>query len=152
MRLSETGLSTARRPQLPNLTEPTRQRTSFFNKTGLSVGLLVLLVGAIAGAVVIGRQMVTHAAGDPNPDCTLILPNRPLSAQGLATPFLLVATNPNNGPCNESNADQSAFVQGAVLDQTTGKISIYNPLVIDKGTKPAAAPVVPKLPNNAIVA
>jgi hypothetical protein len=82
----------------------------------------------------------------------LIVPSKPLSAQGLATPYQLVATNPENGPCNESNKAQAAFVQGAVINPSTGQISIYNPLVIDQGTQPAAAPVVPQLPANGIVA
>jgi hypothetical protein len=88
----------------------------------------------------------------PNTDCTLILPANPLSAEGLATPFELTATDPANGPCNEANSAQSAFAQAAVFDPATGQISIYNPLVIDKDTTPAAPPVVPKLPANAIVA
>lgn len=88
----------------------------------------------------------------PNPDCTLILPPDPLSATGLATPFQLTATDPGAGPCNETNTAQSTFVQAAILDPATGAISIYNPLVIDQGTQPAAAPVVPTLPDNAIVA
>jgi hypothetical protein len=49
------------------------------------------------------------------------------------------------------NAAQSAFVQAAILDPATGKISIYNPLVIDEGTAPAVPPVVPILPTNAVV-
>jgi len=62
-----------------------------------------------------------------------------------------VATNPANGPCNEANADQAAFVQAAVIDPVTGQISIYDPLVIDKGTQPAMPPIVPKLPGRGIV-
>jgi hypothetical protein len=85
-------------------------------------------------------------------DCTLIVPPHPLTAQGLATPFQLTATDPDQGPCNESNPNQAVFVQGAVIDPATGHIAIYNPLVIDKGTKPAIAPVVPKLPVGGIVA
>jgi hypothetical protein len=92
------------------------------------------------------------AAAVPNPDCTLIVPESPLSAKGLATPFQLVATDPNGGPCNEANTAQSAFVEAAVFDPANSQISIYHPLVIDNGTKPAVAPVVPKLPANAIVA
>jgi hypothetical protein len=91
------------------------------------------------------------AAAVPNPNCTLIVPNHPLSANGLATPFQLVATDPKGGPCNEANTAQSAFVEAAVFDPATSQISIYHPLVIDKGTKPAVAPVVPNLPANAIV-
>lgn len=91
-------------------------------------------------------------SADPNPDCTLIVPPSPLTAKGLSTPFRLIATDPNGGPCNESNTAQSAFVEAAVFDPATSQISIYHPLVIDYGTKPAAAPVVPTLPANATVA
>jgi hypothetical protein len=87
-----------------------------------------------------------------NMDCTLIMPANPLTAAGLATPYQLVATNPANGPCHETDANQSAFVQAAVIDLNTGKISIYNPLVIDRGTTPAAKPVVPTLPQRGVVA
>jgi hypothetical protein len=44
-----------------------------------------------------------------------------------------------------------AFVQATVLNPRTGALSVYNPLVITQGTTPAVAPVVPKLPRNAIV-
>jgi hypothetical protein len=43
-------------------------------------------------------------------------------------------------------------VQGAVINPATGQISVYNPLVIDQGTTPAAAPTVPTLPAGGIVA
>jgi hypothetical protein len=91
------------------------------------------------------------AAATPNPNCTLIVPANPLSAKGLATPYQLVATNAAMGPCNEANINQSAFVQASVYNQATGALSVYNPLVIDKGTKAAAAPVVPALPAHAVV-
>src|SRR5882757_5832476 len=92
------------------------------------------------------------AAAAPNPDCTLIVPSNPLSAKGLATPYQLIATDPNGGPCNEANGAQGAFVEAAVFNPANSQISIYHPLVVDKGTKPAVAPVVPALPANAIVA
>src|SRR5262249_37040861 len=46
---------------------------------------------------------------------------------------------------------QAAFVQATIIDPATGKVSVYNPLVIDQGTQPAAAPVVPTLPRGAVV-
>ncbi len=55
------------------------------------------------------------------------------------------------GPCNESNINQSAFVQATIYNPATGAFSVYAPLVIDQGTTPAAAPVVPTLPQNAVV-
>jgi hypothetical protein len=93
------------------------------------------------------------APANPNMNCTLIVPSYPLSAQGLATPYQLVGTNAAaDGPCNESNPNQSAMVQAAIINTDTGHISIYNPLVIDQGTKPAVAPIVPRLPAHAVVA
>jgi hypothetical protein len=120
----------------------------------LSLGLLALVVAGIAGVFGLGRHLVTRAdVPAPNPNCTLILPPHPLSAQGLATPFQLTATNPAQGPCHEANATaQAAFVQGAIFDPATSRISIYDPLVIDQGTMPAIKPVVPDLPAGAIVA
>jgi hypothetical protein len=87
----------------------------------------------------------------PNPNCTLIVPDAPLTAQGLATPYQLVATNRRKGPCREANVDQSAFVEATILDPATGALSVYRPLVINRGTKPAAPPVVPKLAPGSVV-
>src|SRR5882724_12305885 len=95
---------------------------------------------------------ITSFAAVPNPDCTLIVPASPLSAAGLATPYQLVATHPANGPCHQTNTDQSAFVQAAIINLITGQISIYHPLVVDAGTVPAAPPVVPPLPFLNVVA
>ncbi|WP_280670009.1 MULTISPECIES: hypothetical protein [unclassified Kitasatospora] len=93
----------------------------------------------------------TTPTAQPNPNCSLTVPANPLTAQGLATPYKLTATNPTQGSCYESNPNQSAFVQATVLDPATGAVSVYNPLVIDKGTAPAIAPVLPTLPTNAVV-
>lgn len=87
----------------------------------------------------------------PNLDCTLIVPHDPLTATGLATPYQLVATNPEAGPCSESDKNQSAFVQAAIIDLDSGKISVYNPLVVDRGTEPAAPTVAPVLPTHHVV-
>ncbi|MFZ0757157.1 MAG: hypothetical protein WAN00_25620, partial [Trebonia sp.] len=76
----------------------------------------------------------------------------PLSAQGLATPYQLTATDPAAGPCNEDNSAQTAFVQGAIINPATGTISIYDPLVVDAGTQPAVTPTVPTLPAGGVVA
>jgi hypothetical protein len=112
-------------------------------------GFLEKMLKIAIGVALIAAPAFTFAQ---SMDCTLIVPPHPLSATGLSTPYQLVATNPANGPCNEANKPQSAFVQAAILDKDTGQISIYNPLIIDQGTTPAAAPVVPVLPTRHIVA
>ena len=105
----------------------------------------------MAAAAPAAAAAAQAAAAVINPDCTLIVPENPLSKKGLETPYQLVATDPNGGPCNEANTAQSAFVEAAVFDPATNKISVYHPLVIDNGTQPAVAPVHPALPANAIV-
>ena len=88
---------------------------------------------------------------NPNPNCTLIVPDAPLTAQGLATPYQLVATNRRQGQCREANVNQSAFVEATIIEPATGALSIYRPLVIDRGTQPGALPVMPKLPAGSVV-
>jgi hypothetical protein len=78
-------------------------------------------------------------------DCFLQLPNDPLSATGLSTPFLLKA------PCSQAVGTQQAFTEAAIYDPATGAISIYHLLVSNEGTAPAAPPVVPTLPAGAVV-
>jgi hypothetical protein len=90
-------------------------------------------------------------AADPNPNCSLTLPAAPLTARGLATPYQLSATDPTQGPCHEADIAQTAFVQATVYDPATGTLSVYNPLVIDKGRRPAVVPVVPTIPTDAVV-
>jgi hypothetical protein len=104
--------------------------------------------GAPASAVATSAP----AAATPNPNCTLVVPDNPLTAAGLATPYRLVATAAAAGACHETTAVQAAFVQASVVDPATGAVSNYNPLVIDQGTTATAAPVVPTLPAGAVVA
>jgi hypothetical protein len=83
-------------------------------------------------------------------NCILIVPRHPLSAAGLATPYQLRASSAG-AACDEANSAAAVFVQAAVLDPLTGQLSVYDPLVINQGTQPAVAPVVPELPAGAVV-
>jgi hypothetical protein len=95
----------------------------------------------------------TTAAANVN--CDIIVPANPLTARGLATPYQLTGTDgqtPAQSGCEMTNAvNLGAFVQATILNPNTGKLSVYNPLVITKGTTPAVAPVVPILPRGAVV-
>ena len=90
-----------------------------------------------------------------NANCEIIVPVHPLSAAGLATPYRLTGTDgatPAASGCTMANAaNLGAFVQATILDPATGKLSVYEPLVITNGTRPAAAPVLPRLPTGAVV-
>jgi hypothetical protein len=116
---------------------------------GVSLTLLIALTGI--GVFVFMPRTGSHAAAAINLNCTLVVPDAPLTAQGLATPYQLMATNAADGPCNEANAAQSAFVQGVIYDTATGQFSVYNPLIIDAGTTPLVMPAAPTLPVTAAV-
>ncbi len=101
-----------------------------------------------------GTGAAAAAAAAANVSCSIIVPANPLSAQGLATPYQLTGTggmSPAQSGCTMANAAAlGAFVQATILDTQTGKLSVYDPLVITKGTTPAVAPVVPTLPARYI--
>jgi hypothetical protein len=96
-----------------------------------------------------------QAATAANVNCDIIVPANPLSARGLATPYQLTGpagTSAAASGCAMANSvNLGAFVQATILNPRTGALSVYNPLVLTQGTTPAVAPVVPKLPRNAIV-
>ena len=83
------------------------------------------------------------------------MPANPLTAKGLGTPYQLTGPDgqsPEDSGCAMDNAAAlGAFVQATILNLSTGALSVYEPLVITKGTTPAVAPVVPTLPANSIV-
>ncbi len=95
------------------------------------------------------------ATAAANVSCDIVVPANPLTAQGLSTPYQLTGTDgqsPAASGCNMANfANLGAFVQATILNPATGALSVYEPLVVTQGTQPAAAPVVPALPPNAVV-
>ncbi|WP_207892014.1 hypothetical protein [Streptacidiphilus pinicola] len=123
-----------------------RRRGRKLTWIALLVGL-PLLGGGLATALAANNQQAAPAA---NPNCTLVVPPNPLGATGLATPYQLVATDPAAGPCNEANANQSAFVEAAIL-APGGQLTLYDPLVIDQGTQPAAPTAPATVPAGSTV-
>ncbi len=95
------------------------------------------------GAVMNLHQTPAEAADSTN--CTLQVPANPLSARGLATPYVL------GDGCQMSNPDLQAFVEADIINPRTGSIKVYNPLVITEGTQPAARPVPPRVPRGDVV-
>ncbi|KAG0374565.1 hypothetical protein BGX24_010245 [Mortierella sp. AD032] len=79
-------------------------------------------------------------------NCILQLPKNPLTAEGLATPFILV-----NGNCDQANPNHQVFVEATIFDPNTKTFGVYHPLVINEGAQPAIKPVLPTLPQNAVV-
>ncbi|MFC1405526.1 MULTISPECIES: hypothetical protein [Streptacidiphilus] len=112
--------------------------------------VLTVVLTVVAGGLATALAANNAAPAAPNPNCSLIVPADPLTAQGLATPYQLAATDAGGGPCNEANANQSAFVEAAILTNN-GQLTLYDPLVVDQGTQPAAAPVTPQVPAGSTV-
>jgi hypothetical protein len=81
--------------------------------------------------------------------CKIIVPPHALTAQGLATPWVL--SGDHGGDCAETNADQAAFIDATIFDPATSQVFVYRPLVVTQGTTPAVEPAAPKLPAGAVV-
>jgi len=103
--------------------------------------------------------LAPQAAGmKSNTTCDLVVPANPLSARGLATPYVLTGPNgttPAESGCAMSNgAKLGAFVQATILDPATGALSVYEPLVITQGTRPDTPGLrlsPPAIPADAVV-
>jgi hypothetical protein len=89
---------------------------------------------------------LTQAAADAasSLNCTLIVPDHPLSAAGLATPWQL------SDGCSEANPSEEAFVESTIL-APNGRLRVYDPLVITQGTTAAATPTAPVIPRGSQV-
>ena len=137
---------------------PGRRRAPVADSTQPRLSSRLAKAGPLALAMAIGGAVAAFAAPShasapqlsPAPQCVLRLPDQPLTAQGLATPFVLSGFG--GQPCHEADPNTAAFAQGIVLDPATGQLSVYNPLVIDEGTQAAVDPTVPALPANAVIA
>jgi hypothetical protein len=125
---------------------------------GLAVGVMVAAMGKPSTWISDSAHR-THAVATPLPtaanmDCGLIVPANPLSAAGLATPWQLTGpdgTNTGGFNCTQSTLNLQAFVQATILDPATGRLWVYEPLVVTQGSAPAVAPARPHLPRHAIV-
>jgi hypothetical protein len=83
------------------------------------------------------NQNADQAAASMN--CTLGVPANPLTAQGLATPWVL-----GDGCTWANGGTEGAFVEATILSPA-GQVQIYDPLVITQGTTPAVAPTAPTI-------
>jgi hypothetical protein len=123
------------------------------SNSGINQVALGTFVSPSASASVPAPMTTTPATVDV--DCDIVVPANPLSAQGLATPYQLTGTDgktPAKSGCQMSNTVKlGAFVQATILDPATGVLSVYDPLVVTRGTTPAVKPTVPMIPANAVV-
>jgi hypothetical protein len=126
------------------------------SNSGINQVPLGFPVSPTASANIPGSMATTPATAFPaNVNCDIIVPANPLSAKGLATPYQLTGTDgktPAASGCQMSNAAKlGAFVQATILDPATGTLSVYDPLVVTQGTRPAVLPWLPTIPADAVV-
>jgi hypothetical protein len=81
----------------------------------------------------------TEAEAADSTNCTVTVPDRPLTAQGLATPWVL-----GDGCTWANGGTEGVFIDATIL-APNGQLQVYNPLVINQGTTPAVAPVAPTI-------
>ncbi len=97
-----------------------------------------------SGAAFSFTQTTAEAANSTN--CTVSVPANPLSAAGLATPWEL-----GDGCTWANGGSEGVFIDATILSPD-GQLQVYNPLVIDQGTKPAVAPTPPTIaPGSQVI-
>jgi hypothetical protein len=89
------------------------------------------------------NQTTAQAADSTN--CTVSVPSQPLSARGLATPWVL------GDGCTWANGDSEGVFIDATILAPNGRIQVYNPLVITQGTQPEVAPTPPAIARGSQV-
>jgi hypothetical protein len=72
-------------------------------------------------------------------DCILVIPQFPLSNNGLLTPYRLQSVNQAD-PCTMENPLTATFVEATLFDTDTGHINVYHPLVVTDGKTPLIPP------------
>jgi hypothetical protein len=87
----------------------------------------------------------TQAEAANSTNCTVTVPDRPLTAKGLATPWVL------GDGCTWENGDSEGVFIDATILAPNGQLQVYNPLVINQGTTPAVAPTPPTIARGSQV-
>src|SRR5437660_9137890 len=87
----------------------------------------------------------TQAEAANSTNCTVTVPDRPLTAKGLATPWVL-----GDGCTWANGGTEGVFIDATIL-APNGQIAVYNPLVINQGTTPAVAPTPPTVAQGSQV-
>jgi len=87
----------------------------------------------------------TQAEAANSMNCTVTVPARPLTAKGLATPWVL------GDGCTWVNGDTEGVFIDATILAPNGQLQVYNPLVITEGSQPEVAPTPPTIARGSQV-
>jgi hypothetical protein len=126
----------------PTATAPTVAGIPPINPTGRPGVAGANAVDAAGGAFSF-NQTAAEAADSTN--CTVSVPAHPLSAKGMATPWVL-----GDGCTWANGATEGVFIDATIL-APNGQLQVYNPLVITQGTTPEVAPTPPTIARGSQV-
>jgi len=87
----------------------------------------------------------TQAEAANSMNCTVTVPDHPLTAKGMATPWVL-----GDGCTWANGGTEGVFIDATIL-APNGQIQVYNPLVINQGTTPKVAPTPPTVARGSQV-
>ena len=87
----------------------------------------------------------TQAEAADSTNCTVTVPDHPLTARGLASPWVL-----GDGCTWENGGTEGVFIDATIL-APNGQIQVYNPLVINQDSTPAVAPTPPTIARGSQV-
>jgi hypothetical protein len=87
----------------------------------------------------------TQAEAANSTNCAVTVPARPLTAKGLATPWVL-----GDGCTWANGGTEGVFIDATIL-APNGQVQVYNPLVITQGTQPEVAPTPPTIARGSQV-
>ena len=83
--------------------------------------------------------------------CGLIVPENPLSYQGLNTPYILKSFTGNAADCSVLDQRTTVFVEIVIFDISASTFYIYNPLVVNRLKQIKIYDEIPQLPDQNIV-
>jgi hypothetical protein len=87
----------------------------------------------------------------PPADKHTTVPAAPLTAAGLTTPYVISTLLNSNGTCSQLNPATAVFIEATIVDLNTGKLFVYNPIVVDDPNQ-LNAPIPPiTLPRSFVV-
>src|SRR6266516_1274361 len=90
------------------------------------------------------NQNADQAAASMN--CTISVPANPLTAAGLASPWVL------GDGCTWANGGTEGVFMEATILSPAGQLEVYDPLVINQGTTPAVTPTPPTIsPGSQVI-
>ena len=83
--------------------------------------------------------------------CGILVPEDPLSINGLKKPYILKSLTNNNNDCCVTKTYKTVFVEVVILDIISNTFYVYNPPVINNNSQIKIKTELPSLPQQYII-